>query len=168
MSHPSTHARAGPLLAAVGVSHVDHASSLEPGEGLNAADRAGTEFGGAPLADKRLSARLAKSAGILAAHPGQKINASRASRAGEIAGFCRLVEAPMSKSGQDMSAMAPAIRNGLPGCTCPSPNAPRRRQGRGCSARRKPIGRDMRHQAILGGSCLAGVRPASGNVRSAL
>ena len=78
----------------LGVGHVDHAPSLHPGEGLNAQDWAENEFGGAPLGDKRLSARLVKSAGLLAAYPGQKINASSDSAGNEIAGFYRLVEAP--------------------------------------------------------------------------
>ena len=78
----------------LGVAHVDHAPSLHPGEGLSAEDWAQNEFGGAPLGDKRLSARLVKSAGLLAAYPGQKINASSDSGGNEIAGFYRLVEAP--------------------------------------------------------------------------
>ena len=78
----------------LGVPHVDHAPALEPGEGLDADRWAENEFGGAPLGDRRLSARLVKSAGLLAAYPGQKINASSDSGSSEIAGFYRLVEAP--------------------------------------------------------------------------
>ncbi len=77
----------------LGVPFVDHAPSLEPGEGPGAESRAENGSGGAPLGDRRLSARLAKSAGLLAAHPGRKINASSDSGTGEIAGFHRLVEA---------------------------------------------------------------------------
>ena len=51
----------------LGVSWVNHAPALEPGEGLNAVDWAENEFGGAPLGDKRLSTRLVKSVGLLAA-----------------------------------------------------------------------------------------------------
>ena len=78
----------------LGVEWVDHAPVLEPGAGLNAAAWAANEFGGAPLGDKRLSARLVKSAGLLASHPGGKINASSASGGKEITGFYRLIEAP--------------------------------------------------------------------------
>ena len=46
------------------------------------------------MGDKRLSARLVKSAGLLAAYPGHKINACNDSGGNEIAGFYRLVEAP--------------------------------------------------------------------------
>ncbi len=78
----------------LGVPHVDHAPSLAPGEGLNSQDWAANEFGGAPLGDKRLSARLVRSAGLLAAYPGRKINASSDSGGSEITGFYRLIEAP--------------------------------------------------------------------------
>ena len=91
----------------LGVPQVEHAPALQPGEGLNAADWAENEFGGAPLGDKRLSARLAKSAGLLAAYPGQKINASSDSGAGEIAGFYRLIEAPAESAVTVPNILAP-------------------------------------------------------------
>ena len=91
----------------LGVAHVDHAPSLHPGEGLNAQDWAENEFGGAPLGDKRLSARLVKSAGLLAAYPGQKINASSDSAGNEIAGFYRLVEAPAQSEITVANILAP-------------------------------------------------------------
>ncbi len=91
----------------LGVPHVDHAPSLEPGAGLNAQDWAENEFGGAPLGDKRLSARLAKSAGLLAAYPGQKINASSDSGGNEIAGFYRLIEAPAESEVTVPNILAP-------------------------------------------------------------
>ena len=78
----------------IGVPWVDHAPALEPGEGLNTDAWAHNEFGGAPLGDKRLSARLVKSAALLAAYPGAKINASTNSAGKEITGFYRLIEAP--------------------------------------------------------------------------
>ncbi len=65
---------------------------LAPGEGLNAAEWAANEFGGAPLGDKRLSARLVKSAGLLAAYPGGKIHAHPASGHTAISAFYRLIE----------------------------------------------------------------------------
>ena len=78
----------------LGVPWVSHAPVLEAGEGLNAADWAENEFGGAPLGDKRLSARLVKSVGLLAAYPGQKINANSASDSTAINAFYRLIEMP--------------------------------------------------------------------------
>ena len=78
----------------LGVPWVSHAPVLEAGEGLNAADWAANEFGGAPLGDKRLSARLVKSVGLLAAYPGQKINANSASDSTAINAFYRLIEMP--------------------------------------------------------------------------
>ena len=47
--------------------------SLEPGEGLDSGEWAGNEFGGAPLGDQRLSARLVKSVDLLASIPGQPV-----------------------------------------------------------------------------------------------
>ncbi len=78
----------------LGVPWVSHAPVLEAGEGLNAADWAENEFGGAPLGDKRLSARLVKSVGLLAAYPGQKIHANSASDSTAINAFYRLIEMP--------------------------------------------------------------------------
>ena len=91
----------------LGVPQVEHAPALEPGEGLNAAEWAANEFGGAPLGDKRLSARLVKSAGLLAAHPGRKINASSDSGGSEIAGFYRLIEAPAESEVTPANILAP-------------------------------------------------------------
>ena len=91
----------------LGVAYVDHAPSLHPGEGLNAQDWTENEFGGAPLGDKRLSARLVKSAGLLAAYRGQKINASSDSGGNEIAGFYRLVEAPAESEITVPNVLAP-------------------------------------------------------------
>ena len=91
----------------LGVPHIDHAPSLEPGEGLNAEDWAQNEFGGAPLGDKRLSTRLVKSAGLLATYPGQKINASSDSGDSEVAGFYRLVEAPAESEITPATILAP-------------------------------------------------------------
>ncbi len=91
----------------LGVPPVDLAPSLEPGEGLNAQDWAENEFAAAPLGDKRLSARLVKSAGLLAAYPGQKINASSDSGGNEIAGFYRMIEAPAESEVTVANILAP-------------------------------------------------------------
>ncbi len=78
----------------LGVPHVDHAPSLGPGEGLDAAVRAENGFGGAPLGDRRLPARLVRSAGLLAGCPGQRANASSDSGDSDVAGFHRMTGSP--------------------------------------------------------------------------
>ena len=78
----------------LGVRHVDHAPRLVPGEGLDSDVWAGNEFGGAELGDKRLTARLIKSATLLAEYPGCKINASPRGDAAAVDGFYRLIEHP--------------------------------------------------------------------------
>ena len=82
----------------LGVPWVDPAPVLQPGDGLNAAVWAGNEFGGAPLGDKRLAARLVKSAGLLAACPGRKINANSDSDRTAISAFYRLIESPVDSA----------------------------------------------------------------------
>ena len=91
----------------LGVPPVDHAPSLEPGEGLNAEEWAENEFGGAPLGDKRLSARLVKSAGLLAACPGRKINANSASDSTAVSAFYRLIEMPAESAVKARTILAP-------------------------------------------------------------
>ena len=91
----------------LGVPWVDHAPVLEPGDGLNAVDWAANEFGGAPLGDKRLSARLVKSVGLLAAYPGQKINANSASDRTAINAFYRLIEMPAESEVTAENILAP-------------------------------------------------------------
>ena len=77
-----------------GVPRVDHAPSPGPGEGLDAAVRAENGFGGAPLGDRRLPARLVRSAGLLAGCPGQRINASSDSGDSDVASFHRMTGSP--------------------------------------------------------------------------
>ena len=91
----------------LGVAPVDHAPSLQPGEGLNAAQWAQNEFGGAPLGDKRLSARLVKSAGLLAAHPGRKINAGSDADSTAINAFYRMIEMPVESEVTAANILAP-------------------------------------------------------------
>ncbi|MCY3612218.1 MAG: IS4 family transposase [Gemmatimonadetes bacterium] len=91
----------------LGVPWVDHAPALQPGEGLNAAEWAANEFGDAPLGDKRLSARLVKSAGLLAAHPGRKINANSDADSTAIAAFYRMIEAPAESEVTAPNILAP-------------------------------------------------------------
>ena len=91
----------------LGVPHVDHAPALGPGEGLDAAAWAENEFGGAPLGDKRLSARLVKSAGLLGAFPGRKINAGCAGDGAAVSAFYRLIEMPAESAVTVRSILAP-------------------------------------------------------------
>ena len=65
------------------VGPADPAPVLAPGEGLGADLWAANEFGGASLGDKRLAARLVKSAALLAEYPGRAINWSGISLAGD-------------------------------------------------------------------------------------
>ena len=91
----------------LGVPRVDHAPSLEPGEGLNAQHWAQNEFGGAPLGDRRLSARLVRSAGLLAAYPGHKINAAPDADNTAVNAFYRLIEAPAESEITPGNILAP-------------------------------------------------------------
>ena len=91
----------------LGVGWVDHAPALEPGAGLSAAEWAANEFGGAPLGDKRLSARLVKSAGLLAAYPGQKINANSGADSTAISAFYRMIEMPVESEVTARNILAP-------------------------------------------------------------
>ena len=91
----------------LGVVRVEHAPSLEPGEGLNAQHWAHNEFGGAPLGDRRLSARLVRSAGLLAAYPGQKINAAPGADNTAVNAFYRLIEAPAESEVTPENILAP-------------------------------------------------------------
>ena len=91
----------------LGVAPVDHAPSLEPGEGLNAEHWAQNEFGGAPLGDRRLSARLVRSAALLAAYPGQKINAAPDADNTAVNAFYRLIEAPAESEITPGNILAP-------------------------------------------------------------
>ena len=66
---------------------------LEPGAGLASATWAAQEFGGAELGDKRLTARLVRSAELLAEYPGRAISAAAPSAAA-VDGYYRLIEQP--------------------------------------------------------------------------
>ena len=78
----------------LGVPWVDQVPELLPGEGLNSEQWAENEFGGAPLGDKRLSARLVNSAQLMMQHIGHKINAGNPGDSSAIDGFYRLIEKP--------------------------------------------------------------------------
>ena len=89
------------------VPHVDLRPELQPGDGLSSSHWAENEFGGAALGDKRLSARLVRSAGLLAAYPGYKINANTDSDTPAITGFYRLIEKPAESAVTVANILAP-------------------------------------------------------------
>ena len=84
----------------LGVARVDTTPSLSPGEGLDSAQWAANELGGAPLGDKRLSARLVSSAALLASSPGHALGGAHDRAA--VKGYYRLVDHP------DPSQVTPA------------------------------------------------------------
>ena len=88
----------------LGVARVDAAPSLSPGEGLDSAQWAANEFGGAPLGDKRLSARLVNSAALLASCPGHAFTAhDRAA----VKGYYRLIDHPDPSQVTPTNILAP-------------------------------------------------------------
>ena len=78
----------------LGVAEVERWPSLAPGEGLRAQEWAANELGGAPLGDRRWTARLVKSASLLAEDPGQKIQAHPDRSRTVIRAFYRWIEQP--------------------------------------------------------------------------
>ena len=78
----------------LGVPWGDHAPRLGPGEGLDSTAWAANELGGAELGDKRLTARLVRSAALLAEYPGRAISGNPRSDAAAIDGYYRLIEQP--------------------------------------------------------------------------
>ena len=59
------------------------------------------------MGDKRLSARLVKSAGLLAAHPGRKINAGSDADSTAINAFYRMIEMPVESEVTAANILAP-------------------------------------------------------------
>ena len=84
----------------LGVARVEAAPSRSPGEGLDSAQWAANELGGAPLGDKRLSARLVQSAALLAQCPGRAFTGAPDRAALE--GYYRFIDHP------DESQVTPA------------------------------------------------------------
>ena len=91
----------------LGVAWVDPAPRLQPGEGLEAGQWAQHELGGAQLGDKRLTARLVRSAELLAAYPGRAINANVRSDAAAVDGYYRLIEQPAERGVTVEAILAP-------------------------------------------------------------
>ena len=91
----------------LGVPPVDHAPSLEPGDGLDSEVWAAQEFGGASLGDKRLSARLVRSAALLADYPGQAICGNARADRRAVDGFYRFIEQPAESAVTVTNILAP-------------------------------------------------------------
>ena len=91
----------------LGVPDVDPFPVLEPGEGLGTDVWAMNEFGGAQLGDRRLTARLVKSATLLAAYPGRAISANVESDEAAVNGFYRLIEQPADSEVTAKNIVAP-------------------------------------------------------------
>ena len=91
----------------LGVARVAAAPALAPADGLDSAAWTVNEFGGAPLGDKRLSARLVKSAGLLAALPGEAITANASHDRAAVKGYYRLIDQPVSSAVTPGNILAP-------------------------------------------------------------
>lgn len=76
----------------LGVARVEATPSRSPGEGLDRAQWAENELGGAPLGDKRLSTRLVRSAALLAQCPGHAFTGALDRAA--LKGYYRLIDHP--------------------------------------------------------------------------
>ena len=91
----------------LGVARVDAAPALAPAEGLDSGAWTVNEFGGAPLGDQRLSARLVKSAGLLASLPGEAITANASHDRAAVKGYYRLIDQPVSSAVTPGNILAP-------------------------------------------------------------
>ncbi len=76
----------------LGVPEVELHPRLEVGEGLDGDGWAEQEFGGAPLGDKRRSARLVKSAAMLGAYMGRPPSAAPKRDPAAVSGYYRFLE----------------------------------------------------------------------------
>ena len=86
---------------------VDAAPALAPADGLDSGAWTVNEFGGAPLGDQRLSARLVKSAGLLASLPGEAITANASHDRAAVKGYYRLIDQPVSSAVTPGNILAP-------------------------------------------------------------
>lgn len=91
----------------LGLAEVAAAPALAPGDGLDSAAWTAHEFGGAPLGDKRLSARLVKSAGLLASFPGQAVTANAGHDRAAVKGYYRLIDQPAPSEVTPANILAP-------------------------------------------------------------
>ena len=97
----------------LGVPFVDHAPVLAPGDGLNSARWAAMEFGGAPLGDKRLTARLITSAALLAAYPGRAICGNAKTDRRAVDGYYRFIEQPQDSAVTVANILMPHRTRGI-------------------------------------------------------
>lgn len=91
----------------LGLAEVAAPPALAPGDGLDSAGWTAHEFGGAPLGDQRLSARLVKSAGLLASLPGQPVTANAGHDRAAVKGYYRLIDQPASSAVTPANILAP-------------------------------------------------------------
>ena len=91
----------------LGVARVAAAPALAPAEGLDSGTWTVNEFGGAPLGDQRLSARLVKSAGLLASLPGEAVTANASHDRAAVKGYYRLIDQPVSSAVTPENILAP-------------------------------------------------------------
>ena len=78
----------------LGLPPAAHAPVLEPGAGLDSRAWAAQEFGGAQMADRRLTARLVRSASLLAEYPGQAVCGNAQCDQAAVTGYYRFIEQP--------------------------------------------------------------------------
>ena len=78
----------------VGAAPVLPSDALAPGDGLDGAVWAANEFGGAPLGDARLSARLVATAALMGADPMASLPAAAKGERAQIKGYYRFVDQP--------------------------------------------------------------------------
>ena len=78
----------------VGAAPVLSSDALAPGDGLDGAVWAANEFGGAPLGDARLSARLVATAALMGADPMASLPAAAKGERAQIKGYYRFVDQP--------------------------------------------------------------------------
>ena len=83
------------------------AAALAPGEGLDAQGWAGFEFGGAPLGDARLSARLVQSAQQMAQSPMRAITGATQGTRALVKGHYRLIDQPADSAVTVENILAP-------------------------------------------------------------
>ena len=82
----------------LGVERVEHEPVLEPGEGLDSRNWAENELGGSEMGDRRLTARLVKSASLLAEYPGQPVCGNAHCDSAAVTGYYRFIEHPSEEA----------------------------------------------------------------------
>ena len=100
----------------LGVERVEHAPVLEPGEGLDSRNWAENELGGSEMGDRRLTARLVKSASLLAEYPGQPVCGNAHCDSAAVTGYYRFIEHPseeaVAQARRAAAAAAGAVQQG--------------------------------------------------------